>query len=187
MKLVPVLAMLAAAAVIAGAVVAFGPGALETRAAQTTGIANFSPSDAPTPAPATGFANAEGGTVTLADFKGKVLVVNFWATWCAPCIEELPALARLNEALAPENVAVLALSVDRLENARIRSFLDANGAAALALYKDEGMALAREFKVRGLPTTVVIDAEGRVRGQLVGPAAWDSESALALVRSFKGP
>lgn len=185
MKLVPVLAMMAAAAGVAGAVVAFGPEALDARAAQATGIANFSPSEAPTPAPATAFKNADGADVALGDFKGKVLVVNFWATWCAPCIEELPSLARLSAALKAENVEVLALSVDRLENEKIRKFLDANGAESLALYKDEGMVLARDFKVRGLPTTVVIDAEGQVRGQLVGPAAWDSESALALIRSFK--
>ncbi|MDD3444055.1 MAG: TlpA disulfide reductase family protein, partial [Zavarzinia sp.] len=110
MKLMPVIAIVAAVAGIAGAAAFWAPGAIDAPGTPKIGIANFSPSDAPKPAPAIAFRNAEGAEVTLADFRGKVLVVNFWATWCGPCVEEMPSLARLAEAGKAEGIEVLALS-----------------------------------------------------------------------------
>lgn len=185
MKLVPVVVVVAALAGVVGAVAVRGPWGDGARASQSAGIGNFSPSDVPKPAPAVTFRNAAGAAVSLADYKGRVVVVNFWATWCAPCVEELPSLAKAAETLRPEGIEVLALSVDRLEDEKITAFLAANQASPLGLHKDEGMALARALEVKGLPTTVIIGPDGTIRGTLVGPADWASDAALALIRGFK--
>ena len=185
MKLVPVVVVVAALAGVAGAVAVRAPWGEDAPASRPAGIANFSPSDEPKPAPAVTFKNAEGADVSLAAYKGKVVVVNFWATWCAPCVEELPSLAKAAEILRPEGIEVLALSVDRLEGEKITAFLAANQAAGLGLQKDEGMSFARALEVKGLPTTVVVGPDGTIRGTLVGPADWASEGALNLIRGFK--
>ena len=187
MKLMPVVVVVAAIVAVAGVVAVQGfvnPSPEATRAA---GIANFSPSDAPKPAPDTPFRNAAGERLTLADFKGRVLVVNFWATWCAPCIEEMPSLGRLAEIGKAEGIEVLALSADQtdLPDETLRGFLEKNAAGGLAVYRDDGMAVARSLSVRGLPTTVIIDAEGNLRGTVLGTADWASDEALALIRSFR--
>lgn len=186
MKLVPVVVVVAAIAGVAGALAVRWPLSDGARASQSAGIANLSPSSEPKPAPAIAFKNESGADVTLADWKGKVVVVNFWATWCAPCVEELPALAKAADILRPEGIEVLALSVDRLEDDKIKAFLAANQAAALGLYKDDGMALARALEVKGLPTTVILGPDGTIRATLVGPADWAGEDALKTIRGFKG-
>lgn len=144
----------------------------------------FIPSREPRPAPQTPFADAEGRTLTLADFRGKVALVNVWATWCIPCVQEMPALDRLQTALGGEGLAVVALSQDRNGLEAARPFYDKLGLKALPIYLDPKGAAARELGVKALPETIVIDRQGREVGRLGGPAAWDSPEAVALLRHY---
>ncbi|MBT5110220.1 MAG: TlpA family protein disulfide reductase [Rhodospirillaceae bacterium] len=136
------------------------------------------------PAPDTPFVRENGDVVTLQAFKGKVVLVNFWATWCAPCIREMPSLDRLAAALGHEDFLVAAVSVDRGGAKVARPFLDKLGVKELQLFFDPKMALAVKLGVRGMPTTFLVDRGGRVAGALVGIAEWDSPEAEALVRSY---
>jgi len=141
----------------------------------------------PVPAPAIAFRDAEGRDLTLADFRGRLAVVNFWATWCAPCVEEMPALDRLHAALKAERIEVVAISVDRGGLRQVAPFFATHDLRNLPVYVDPTGASMRAFAVRGLPTTVVVDGEGRDRGRLEGAAAWDSPAAQRLLRALRGP
>lgn len=141
----------------------------------------------PVPAPAIAFRDAEGRDLTLADFRGRLAVINFWATWCAPCVEEMPALDRLHAGLKAERIEVVAISVDRGGLRQVAPFFAAHDLRNLPVYVDPAGASMRAFAVRGLPTTVVVDGEGRERGRLEGAAAWDSPAARQLLRAIRGP
>ena len=128
------------------------------------------------------FTGPNGAKQTPASYVGKAVVLNFWATWCAPCVREMPALDRLRAALEADGIEVLALSSDRGGAAVVEKFYRANGIENLPVLLDEGLRSARALKVRGLPTTVLMDADGRDVGRLVGAAEWDSQEAMALIR-----
>lgn len=125
------------------------------------------------PAPTVAYVAADGAQTTLAALEGKVLVVNFWATWCAPCVRELPSLDKLADMLDPEKVVVLALSTDRGGATKAKPFLDDLGVKNLAADLDPKSSLARALGLRGLPTTFVIDAKGQLVAKLEGYAEWD--------------
>jgi thiol-disulfide isomerase/thioredoxin len=127
----------------------------------------------------------EGMPVSLADFRGRVILLNFWATWCAPCVAEMPSLDRLEAMLGGKDFTVIALSED-LSPTAIGPFFSEHGLTRLRRYHDPAGALARAFSLRGLPTTVLIDREGRVLGRFEGPAEWDSPEAVALIRHAIG-
>ena len=135
------------------------------------------------PAPTVPFLLGDGSETNLAAFRGKVLIVNFWATWCAPCIKEMPSLDRLQAAFPGEAFEVLAISQDRggarIAEPFLRERLDLHN---LALYLDPKFKLGRAFKNRGLPATYAIDRNGNLVGGLFGAAEWDSEDAKNLVR-----
>lgn len=177
--------VLAALAVVIGASLApiTGLGAEEP---PLTGVFkdNFNPLDPPVPAPQTAFADANGQTITLKDFLGKVVVLNFWATWCAPCVREMPTLDNLQAQLGGSEMAVVAVSEDRGGAKVVQPFMKRYALRHLEVYLDRKGALRREFGATGLPTTLVIDTEGKVVGGLQGPAEWDSEEALALIRFY---
>jgi thiol-disulfide isomerase/thioredoxin len=137
----------------------------------------------PEPLPAFSFQDASGRERTLADWRGKVVLLNLWATWCAPCRKEMPALDRLQAELGSDRFEVVALSVDRTGLAGAKKFLDETKAARLALYADPSARLAATLRAVGLPATLLIDAEGREIGRLLGPAEWDSEDAKRLIRA----
>jgi thiol-disulfide isomerase/thioredoxin len=120
---------------------------------------------------------------TLARFRGSVTLVNFWATWCVPCVKEMPSLDRLAARLGPEGLTVLPISQDR-DPAVIQPFYVARHLTALGRWHDPGGALAQAFAVPGLPTTFLLDRDGRVVGLLLGPAEWDSPEAVALLRHY---
>jgi len=122
--------------------------------------------------------------VTLADFRGRPLIVNFWATWCAPCIEELPSLLRLEEQAADGDFKVLAISNDRGGLKAVTPFLEKHDLQGLDLYLDPKGTLARTFDLRGLPTTFVIDPAGRVYATLEGKAEWDAPEVRALLEKL---
>jgi len=137
---------------------------------------------APTPAPDTPFTDDAGKTVRLADFKGQVVVLNLWATWCAPCKVEMPTLARLQAVYAVQPVKVIALSVDRDADLNLaRAEIAAN--PPLTLYRDPGykVAFSLEPRAQGFPTTVIYDRQGRERARLSGGADWSSPEARELV------
>ena len=126
----------------------------------------------------------DGEAIRSQDLTGKVVVLNFWATWCGPCKEEMPALARLQSRFDPEQVRVVTVTAD-LHPQGIKHFLSHLGISLPVLF-DEDQEVSRTFMVRGLPTTVLIARDGHPVGRAVGPRAWDSEASAALVRHVLG-
>ena len=147
------------------------------------GVEKFAARADGVPAPAISFQDGERLKLTLADFRGQVVLMNFWATWCAPCIRELPSLDRLQARLKPSGVKIVALSIDRSGVDAVKKFFVENGIRNLDVYVDPTMDAQEAFKIPGLPTSVLIDRNGRDRGRLVGPADWGGAEAAQLVLS----
>ncbi|BBK34267.1 thiol-disulfide isomerase/thioredoxin [Stella humosa] len=147
-------------------------------------IGQFTAPAEPRPAPSLPFLDGEGRERTFADFRGRLVLVNLWATWCAPCVKELPALDRLRARLAASGVTVLAVSSDRGGARQVEPFLKKHGVEGLGVWVDPKGAIPRAFAARGLPTTILLDREGNELGRLEGDAAWDSESAVALIEYY---
>ncbi len=145
---------------------------------------DFSLLTPPVPAPLEVFQDLEGGPVRLADFKGQVVLLNFWATWCAPCIREMPALDRLQSILKAQGLRVAAVSIDRGGKEVVVPFAKKLALRDLPLYLDPKSSLARAFGVPGLPATFLIDKQGGVVRAMTGAAEWDSREAVALVRYY---
>ena len=119
--------------------------------------------------------------MSFADFAGKPVVVNLWATWCMPCLKEMPSLDRLQVQL-DDKLVVAAVSEDRGGAQRVGPFVAAMGLRKLKIYLDPQSDVGHAFNVRGLPTSIVIDAKGRVVGRVQGAAEWDSEAMLAVLK-----
>jgi thiol-disulfide isomerase/thioredoxin len=153
-------------------------------------MAALSVSAAPHPLPELKFAGADGAATGLTDFKGKTLLLNLWATWCAPCRQEMPALDRLQEKLGGPDFAVVAVNIDTAKLDRPKAFLKDNGIKTLGFYADSTaevfQALKGAGKALGLPTTVLVDRNGCELGVMAGPAKWDSPEALALLTAARG-
>ena len=133
--------------------------------------------------PEISFQDGNGKARTLADWKGKVVLLNLWATWCLPCRKEMPGLDRLQAELGSDKFEVVALSVDRAGIEASKKFLDQIKVTKLGLYADPTTRASSALKVVGMPSTLLIDAQGREIGRLVGPAEWDSPEAKALIGS----
>src|SRR5713226_957436 len=144
-------------------------------------LGEFIPESAPQPAPETSFTDADGKPVSFADFRGKPMVVNLWATWCKPCLKEMPSLDRLQAEFA-DKLAVAAVSEDRGGAQRVGPFVAAMGLQKLKIYLDPQSDLGHAFNVRGLPTSIVIDASGRVVGRVEGAAEWDSAPMISVLK-----
>ena len=139
---------------------------------------------APQPLPPLTFETLDGEPASLADFGGKVVVLNLWATWCAPCREEMPGLERLQAQFAERDLVVLALSVDRAGTERVQKFLDEIGVKQLHVYRDPKAATTRALRLPGLPATLLIDRRGQEVGRVLGIAAWDGPAAVAVVEQL---
>ena len=137
---------------------------------------------APTAPPDGVFVTPDGVSHRLSEFRGHGMVVNMWATWCAPCVAEMPSLEALSKALAPQDIAVLPLSSDRGGADSVAAWYDAHGITALPVLLDPKGAMARAFDAKGIPTTVVINTAGQVVARLEGAADWSSPEAQALIR-----
>lgn len=129
------------------------------------------------------FVDAAGASKTLKDWKGRYVLLNLWATWCAPCRKEMPHLDRLQAELGSKDFEVLALNLDRNGIDKAKAFLDKIGIKALKFYADPTAKAGIDLKAIGMPTTIFINRDGLEIGRLVGPAVWDSEDAKRLVRS----
>ncbi len=142
--------------------------------------------DAPSPAPNTPFLDAAGKPHTLAEFKGKAVIVNLWATWCAPCVQEMPTLAKLAQASAGQPLVVLPISLDSVEDiANAQGFIAKR--APLPFYSDAKYSLPFAFKpsVASLPTTLLIDPAGNVRARLSGGADWSGPDARRVIEAIE--
>lgn len=127
------------------------------------------------------FRDQYGNPVTIADFRGKVVVLNFWATWCPPCRAEMPSIDRLSGKMAGNDLAVLALSTDRFDVERVAAFFDEIGVENLAVLQDKTGAVPRRAGALGLPVTIILDRQGREIARLQGEAEWDSDDATAIL------
>lgn len=165
------------------AFIASAPLALAHRKASAGGTPKtFTLHASPRPIPDIVFAHEDGRPGALADFRGRHVLLNIWATWCAPCREEMPALDRLQGAIGGAGFHVLPVSIDRAGVSIIQKFYAKTGIKNLAIYTDRQAAIMRTMKVGGLPATFLIEPGGRQIGALAGPAEWDAPELVALFR-----
>ncbi|MBC7283729.1 TlpA disulfide reductase family protein [Hoeflea sp.] len=139
--------------------------------------------------PEVSFVSGDGDAMTLADFADQAVLVNLWATWCAPCRAEMPALAELQSELGDDDFKVLAINIDTGDVSKPEAFLEEIGVSNLGLYRDASMGvfntLKREGVAFGLPVTLMIGKDGCMLGAMNGPAEWASEDAKALIAALK--
>ncbi len=138
--------------------------------------------DTPQPVPAAGLVTMDDTPASLDAYRGRWAVVNFWATWCAPCRAEMPALDRLQAAI-PE-LAVVPVATGRNAPEGITRFFTEAGIQHLATLRDPKSALARQMGIVGLPVTVVLNPEGQEVARLIGDAEWDGASAVAVLKAL---
>lgn len=150
-------------------------------------LARLKPAEKAQSVPDVAFSDAAGRRYTLAEFKGRYVLLNLWATWCNPCVRELPALAGLKAALPDGRVTVLAVNVGRADAAQTAAFLGRHHAGALGVYRDSDIALMRAFDAYGLPFTVLIDPEGREVARAFGPSDWSAPASIAYFRALPWP
>lgn len=185
---VPVLVALAVASVIyiRGAEPSGGAisGRPKVAAASST---SFVVHEAPRSLPGITFEDGNGQSLSLADFDGKTVLLNIWATWCLPCREEMPALDALEAELGDPGFQVVPLSVDRAGPDAVRKFYSEIGIRQLGLYIDASMRSSFDLAAPGLPTTLLIDAQGREVGRLIGPAEWDAPEMIAFLKNHLTP
>jgi thiol-disulfide isomerase/thioredoxin len=136
------------------------------------------------PSPKTGFLGADGQNTRLADWRGTPLLVNFWATWCPPCIHELPSLMRLDQRLRQQNMAVMLISVDRDGIDKARPFLEKLGIDGPELGFDPRGDLAKAVSIKALPTSFCINADGIMTAQIVGDVEWDQPAVIETILPY---
>jgi thiol-disulfide isomerase/thioredoxin len=146
-------------------------------------LGQFTALPAPLPAPALAFTTRDGTQKQLADFKGKLVLVNLWATWCVPCVEEMPALDRLQARLG-DKLTILAISQDRQGETVVAPFLAKIGVQHLAIFLDPKTAATNEFGAQGLPSSYLIARDGTILGKEEGGAQWDSAEMLATLQPY---
>lgn len=136
------------------------------------------------PLSAVHFINAQGKPMTLADFKGKVILLNIWATWCPPCVKEMPTLDKLEKTLGGKHFAVVPLSIDKGGVFAVKSFYDDNFISHLPIYVDPTTQVLDTLSILGTPTTILIDKQGQEVARTMGPEDWDSPSVIAQLKHY---
>jgi thiol-disulfide isomerase/thioredoxin len=174
-----------AAAILLSLVVSDAGAAAEngTGIPERPSLGEFIPNSPPVPAPKISLIDLTGATITLSDFAGKLVLVNLWATWCEPCLREMPSLERMQSRLG-DRVTVVAISEDRGGSKTVEPFINKLGLKSSKVYLDPKSDAGRAFKVAGLPTSFLIDRESRVLGRVEGAAVWDSPKLLEVLKSF---
>ncbi|TPM00066.1 TlpA family protein disulfide reductase [Mesorhizobium sp. B2-2-4] len=159
-------------------------------AAATGEVAALLPADPPQSMKSLAFNDPDGKPMTIADHAGKTVLLNLWATWCAPCRAEMPALDALQKEKGSDAFQVVAVNVDAGDDVKPKKFLKDTGVEALGYYRDSTMALFNELKTRGLalglPVTMLIDGEGCLIAHMNGPAEWSGPDAKRLVEAALG-
>ncbi len=130
------------------------------------------------------FEDGQGRKRALSDFRGRVVLLNVWATWCVPCREEMPALDRLQQNFGGPGFEVLALAIDAGGAAAVKRFYEEIGIRALAVYVDRTMRASGDLAVVGVPTTLLIDRDGREIGRRTGPAPWDKPETVRWIAAY---
>jgi thiol-disulfide isomerase/thioredoxin len=138
-------------------------------------LGEFIPAASPQPAPEISVTDMAGKPVSLTDFKGRFVLVNLWATWCQPCLKEMPSLVALQTRLGSA-LTVLAISEDRAGARIVQDFVAAHGFDKLAIYLDPNSTVGHAFDARGLPTSILVGADGKLLGRAEGGADWDSDT-----------
>lgn len=150
-------------------------------------VAAFAPNASPRRATPITFKDGSGRTVSLEDFKGRIVLINLWATWCVPCRKEMPALDELESKLGGQDFAVLAINLDQRGGDKPKKFLEEIKVKHLVYYEDPTTNVFQKLKgagrAPGLPSTILVDRDGCELGFMPGPAEWASEDALALIRA----
>ncbi len=140
----------------------------------------------PTPRPIASFSFTTGddAPLTLADFRGRLVLLNLWATWCVPCRKEMPALDRLQARLGGPAFTVIPLSIDHRGRDAVARFYRELGLSSLGIYIDKSANVTYVVNAVGMPTTLLIDADGRELGRVIGPAEWDGAAMLSRLASY---
>ncbi|MEZ5832738.1 MAG: TlpA disulfide reductase family protein [Dongiaceae bacterium] len=128
--------------------------------------------------------DGKGQPADMAPYRGKKLLVNLWATWCAPCIEELPSLGKLQQELGGDRFQVVTIAIDERDPSKIEPFLAAHGAGNLPVLVDINRTIDKIAKVSALPTSLLIDSDGKAKAMLMGDAHWTCGKALDAVKAF---
>ena len=123
--------------------------------------------------------NLDGKEVSLSQFRGKYLLINFWATWCVPCKKELPSMQKLYDAIKIDGVEVVAISIDRDKKERVQQYIkDYNLTFPVLL--DPGQKVRKDYFIMGLPTSYLIGADGKLKGFISGAREWDSAASKKM-------
>ena len=138
----------------------------------------------PRPVSESTFTDPDGGEFTLAGFQGKTVLLNFWATWCAPCRKEMPMLSELQTEFGGDDFEVVTIATGRNSIPGMRKFFDEIGVDNLPFYLDPKQKLAREMAVLGLPITLILDEDGNEIARMRGDAEWNSPSAKAIIAAL---
>jgi thiol-disulfide isomerase/thioredoxin len=136
--------------------------------------------------PEIAFEDADDKALNIADYKGKVVLLNFWATWCAPCVKEMPSLDRLQAEMGKDKFIVVPLSLDGPSKPKVAPFYKDKNLTNLGIYFDKGKKVQQALDIAVLPTSILIDKEGREIGRLQGDADWDKPEAIALMKAAVG-
>jgi thiol-disulfide isomerase/thioredoxin len=140
----------------------------------------------PKPLPDLAFSDADDKSLKLADYKGKAVLLNFWATWCGPCVKEMPSLDKLQAEMGKDKFVILPLSLDGPSRPKVAPFYQDKKLEHLGVYFDKGRKVMQALDISILPTSILIDGEGRELGRLEGEADWDKPEALELVKAAVG-
>lgn len=146
-----------------------------------TGFERFDPAPI---APKTIFYDEANNAISIEKFAGKIVILNLWATWCAPCVKEMPSLDRLTERLPSDRFEVVAVSQDKGGLAVSKPYLERLGIRALRVYADPSGRLYREYGARGMPTSLIVGARGELLGRIEGAIEWDGDKVVSFLANL---